>query len=121
MFGQPLAALGQGLGMGEHLTDAADRTAAEQGMANRQNQGSPDSQFLMLPEGNPGLAVTPPSTEFSTGTTAASQWPSARARNHGPVPALGTSSTSAQSFKVSQGSGGLLAIGSSGTKKGQDA
>jgi len=88
MFGQPLAALGQGLGMGEHLTDAADRTAAEQGMANRQNQGSPDSQFLMLPEGiqtgrDPALDRVLDGHHGCI-TVAVSEGP-----DHGPVPALG--------------------------------
>ena len=51
MVAQPLAALGQGLGVGEHLTDALDWAAAHQGMANRQHKGPGHPQLRVLPEG----------------------------------------------------------------------
>ena len=50
VFRQPLAALGQGLGMGQHLTHARNRAAAKQGMADRQHQGPGDAEIRMLPE-----------------------------------------------------------------------
>jgi len=71
----------------------------------------------MLPRGHP-TGRDPALDEFSTGTTAASQWLS-RARIIGPVPALGDQFHIAQSSRSGQGSGGLLAIGASGTKKGK--
>jgi hypothetical protein len=51
MIGQPLAALGQGLGMGEHLADPLHGATAEQGMPNRQHQGPGDREVRVFPEG----------------------------------------------------------------------
>jgi hypothetical protein len=51
MLGQPLGALGQGLGMGQHFTDAFKRATPQQGVTNRQDQAMADYQVGVLPEG----------------------------------------------------------------------
>ena len=51
VVGEPLAALGKGLGMGEHLTDPRLGPTAQQRMANRQHQGPQDSEISLFPEG----------------------------------------------------------------------
>ena len=51
MLGQPLGALGQGLGMGEHFTDAIKRATTQQGVTNRQDQAMANHQVGVLPEG----------------------------------------------------------------------
>ena len=51
LIGQPLAALGQGLGVGEHLAGALLAATAQQGMANWQHQGPHHGQVGVFPEG----------------------------------------------------------------------
>jgi len=113
---QPLLArAGPRGGRAPHLCGDSDLLRAGQ-LANRRTQGSPDSNFLMLQRAS--RSCRPHSTEFSR-DTAASQWPSSEGRSR-PVPALGDQSTSPNPSKVSRVLAGLLAIGSSGTKKGQE-
>jgi len=77
--------------MGEHLTDAGPigRCPSRQWRTGR-NQGSPDSQFLMLPERHLDWPVNPALDPSSRRvTTAASQWAVSEGPDHGRVPALG--------------------------------
>jgi len=120
MFGQPLAALGQGLGMGEHLTDCGDSDAAEHGRCEPQNQGSPDFPNSSCSQRASRDCRDPALDRVLDGHHGLHHSGRQRgARITARMPACGTSSTSPNPFKVSQGSGGLLAIGSSGTKKGK--
>ena len=48
---QPLAALGQRLGMGENLAYPFQRATTQQGMADRQNQSPSHPQLRVLPKG----------------------------------------------------------------------
>ena len=48
---QPKAALRQRLGMGQHLADALQGAAAQEGMADGQHQSPGHRQLWMLPEG----------------------------------------------------------------------
>ena len=50
MIRQPLAALGEGLGVGEHLAHPLDAAASHQRVPDRQHQGSGNRQLRMLPE-----------------------------------------------------------------------
>lgn len=113
---QPLAALGKGLGWDSTslipskgpLPSNACRIGKTRA---RVTARSPCSQRASI------QAVTPPSTEFSTGTTAASARPQARACTTARIPSWGNNSAP-KTLQLHQMAGRLLAIGAHRTEIG---
>ena len=117
VLGQPLGALGQGLGMGEHLTDPLQAAGAQQGMAHRQHQGMGNGEVGMLPEGieaggDPTLHGV--LHRHHGGVTVAL----GQGLHHRPNPGLRHKFRLRESLQGHQLLGGLLGIGAAGTQKG---
>ena len=114
---QPLAALGKGLGVGEHLTNPFQGATAEQRVPNRQDQSPGHRQVPMLPEGihtggHPSLHGVLYRHHRSIGAA------TGQGLHHGPNPQLGQQLGPHKTLQLHQMAGCLLAIGAHRTEIG---
>lgn len=118
VLAQPQAALGQGLGVGEHLTDGVEGAAAHQGVADGQHQGPGHRQVGVLPEGIETTGDAPLDRVLHRHhrqiAVAVGQGP-----DHGADALLGHKVHRLEALEGRQSLRRLLTVGADGTEKGK--
>ena len=110
MLGQPATALGQGLRVGEHFGDFAERPTPQQSVLNRQHQSPADTELRMGPQRIEGRCH-PTFNRVLDRDNGCITLPSGQLFHHRSEPHAGNELNILECVLFDQHPGGLLAIG----------
>ena len=110
MLGQPATALSQGLRVGQHFGDSAERPTPQQSVLNRKHQSPADTKLRMRPQGIEGRCH-PPLNRILNRDNGCLALPPSELFHNRSKPNAGHQLNILESVLFDQHPGGLLAIG----------